>query len=200
MNLLVDIQSKLREGKGAGYAHWASVFNLKQMAKTLNYLTEHKLLDDADLAEKFSDVTARYEDLSARIRAAERRMKEISLLKTHIVSYAKTREVYAAYRRAGYSKKFRAEHENEILLHQAAKQFFDESGLKKLPPVKELQAEYAGLLAEKKSAYAGYRQAREERRDLLIVKANVDRILEKGEPSSCKEASRRDAQPDPERS
>ena len=127
-------------------------------------------------------------------------MKEIALLKTHIVSYAKTREVYAAYRRAGYSKKFRAEHENEILLHQAAKKFFDESGLKKLPSVKALQKEYAGLLAEKRSAYAGYRQAREERRELLIVKANVDWILEKGESSPCKEASRRDAQPAPERS
>ena len=67
-----------------------------------------------------------------------------------------------AYRKAGYSKKFKAEHESDILLHQAAKKFFDESGLKKLPTVMSSQAEYATLLAEKKAAYADYRKARED--------------------------------------
>ena len=82
-----------------------------------------------------------------------------------------------AYRKAGYSKKFKAEHESEILLHQAAKKLFDESGLKKLPTVKGLQTEYAALLAEKKSAYADYRKARDEMKELLTVKANVDRLM-----------------------
>ena len=82
-----------------------------------------------------------------------------------------------AYRKAGYSKKFKAEHESDILLHQAAKKFFDGSGLKKLPTVKSLQAEYAALLAEKKSAYAEYRKARAEMKELLTVKANVDRLM-----------------------
>ena len=66
----------------------------------------------------------------------EKRMAEIAVLRTHIVNYAKTREVYVAYRKAGYSKKFREEHEEEILLHQAAKNAFDEMGVKKLPKVK----------------------------------------------------------------
>lgn len=48
-------------------------------------------------------------------------MAEIAVLRTHIINYAKTRETYVAYRQAGYSKKFRQEHEEEILLHQAAK-------------------------------------------------------------------------------
>ncbi len=177
VDLLVDIQAKLRDGKGAGYARWASVFNLKQMAQTLNYLTEHGLLDYADLAEKAGEATARYNSLSGKIKAAEQRMAEIAVLKTHIVNYAKTRDVYVAYRKAGYSKKFKAEHEGEILLHQAAKKFFDETGLKKLPTVKGLQAEYAALLAEKKSAYADYRKARDEMKELLTVKANVDRLM-----------------------
>ena len=82
-----------------------------------------------------------------------------------------------AYRKAGYSKKFKAEHESDILLHQASKNFFDESGLKKLPTVKSLQAEYAALLAEKKSAYAEYRKARDKMKELLTVKANVDRLM-----------------------
>ena len=78
---------------------------------------------------------------------------------------------------AGYSKKFREEHEEEILLHQAAKNAFDEMGVKKLPKVKELQTEYAKLLEEKKKTYAEYRRSREEMRELLTAKANVDRVL-----------------------
>ena len=102
---------------------------------------------------------------------------EIAVLRTHIVNYAKTREVYVAYRKAGYSKKFREEHEEEILLHQAAKNAFDEMGVKKLPKVKELQTEYVKLLEEKKKTYAEYRRSREEMRELLTAKANVDRVL-----------------------
>ena len=89
----------------------------------------------------------------------------------------KTREVYVAYRKAGYSKKFLEEHEEEILLHQAAKNAFDEMGVKKLPKVKELQTEYAKLLEEKKKTYAEYRRSREEMLELLTAKANVDRVL-----------------------
>ena len=82
-----------------------------------------------------------------------------------------------AYRQAGYSKKFRQEHEEEILLHQAAKNAFDDMGVKKLPKVRELQAEYAQLLEEKKKTYAEYRRSREEMRELLAAKANVDRLM-----------------------
>ena len=86
-----------------------------------------------------------------------------------------------AYRKAGYTKKFREEHEEEILLHQAAKNAFDEMGVKKLPKVKDLQAEYAKLLEEKKKTYAEYRHSREEMRELLTAKANVDRLLKMDE-------------------
>ena len=156
---------------------WAKVFNLKQMAQTMNYLSENNLLEYAVLEEKATAVTAHHNELSAQIKAAEKRMAEIAVLRTHIVNYAKTREVYVAYRKAGYSKKFREEHEEEILLHQAAKNAFDEMGVKKLPKVKELQTEYAKLLEEKKKTYAEYRHSREEMRELLTAKANVDRVL-----------------------
>ena len=79
--------------------------------------------------------------------------------------------------KAGYSKKFLEEHEEEILLHQAAKNAFDEMGVKKLPKVKELQTEYAKLLEEKKKTYAEYRRSREEMLELLTAKANIDRVL-----------------------
>ena len=102
VNLLVDIQAKLQAGKGAGYARLAKVFNLKQMAQTLNYLSEHGLLDYADLETKTAEATARYNALSDQIKAAEKRMAEIAVLRTHIVNYAKTRDTYVAYRKAGY--------------------------------------------------------------------------------------------------
>ena len=123
----------------------------------------------------------RHNELSAQIKAAETRMAEIAVLRTHIINYVKTREVYAAYRKAGYSKKFLAEHEADILLHKAAKQAFDDLGIKKLPTVKSLQAEYATLLEGKKKDYAEYRRSREEMRELLAAKANVDRLMGYGE-------------------
>ena len=122
-------------------------------------------------------------------------MAEISVLRQHIINYAKTRDTYVAYRKAGYSKKFLSEHEADILLHKAAKQAFEDLGYgkeKKLPNVKTLQAEYAKLLEKKKKAYGEYRKAREEMKELLTAKANVDRILNyEEEPDKCKDEKQR---------
>ena len=179
--LLIDIEAKLQAGKGVGYERWAKVFNVKQMAQTYNYLREHGLLDYEELEARAAAATERYHALSAQIKAAEGRMAEIAVLKTHIANYAKTRNVYTAYRKAGYSKKYLAEHEGDILLHKAAKKAFDELGVKKLPSVKSLQEEYVKLLSEKKAAYAKYRRSRDEMRELLLHKQNVDRMLGKNE-------------------
>jgi len=189
--LLIDIQEKLAQGKGAGYANWAKKFNLKQMAQTVAYLQDHNLMDYAALTEKADAASARYHELSDQITAAETRMAEIAVLRTQIINYVKTRDTYVSYRKAGYSKKFLAEHESDIILHKAAKKHFDTLGLKKLPTVKALNAEYAALMAEKKAAYADYRRAKEEMRELLTAKANIDRIL-------GKEAQERHAQKEKE--
>ncbi|MDD3822200.1 MAG: relaxase/mobilization nuclease domain-containing protein [Sphaerochaetaceae bacterium] len=189
-NLLIDIQEKLQAGKGAGYIKWAKSFNHKQISQTMSYLSEHKLLDYGALSERTAAATARYNALSAQIKAAETRLAEIAVLKTHIANYSKTRDVYVDYRKAGYSKKFLAEHEGDILLHQAAKKAFDELGVKKLPTVKSLQTEYAALLENKKKAYAEYRAARDEMRELLTHKANVERLLGK-EQEAEKDAERK---------
>ena len=176
LQLAIDIQAKLQEGKGAGYARFASVFNLKQMAQAMNYIQEHNIEYD-ELAEKVSSATARYNALAAQIKAAEKRMGEIDVLRKHIINYSKTRDVYVAYRKSGYSKKFYAEHEAEIILHKAAKKAFDELGVSKIPTKKSLDTEYAQLLAEKKTAYGEYRQAREEMKELSIIKHNIDKLL-----------------------
>lgn len=177
VNLLVDIQAKLQAGKGAGYERWAKVFNLKQMAQTLNYLSENNLMNIEDLTAKTDAAIARVHELQVTIRETEKRMAELHALKGHIINYVKTREVYAAYRMAGYSKKFVAEHEQEIKLHQAAKEAFSALGKQKIPKVKEIQAEYDALREKKKQAYAAYHQAQDEMRQLLTVRANVERIL-----------------------
>ena len=177
VNLLVDIQAKLQAGKGAGYERWAKVFNLKQMAQTLNYLSENNLMNIEDLTAKTDAAIARVHELQITIRETEKRMAELHTLKGHIINYVKTREVYAAYRMAGYSKKFVAEHEQEIKLHQAAKEAFSALGTQKIPKVKEIQAEYDALREKKKQAYAAYHQAQDEMRQLLTVRANVERIL-----------------------
>ena len=177
VNLLVDIQAKLQAGKGTGFERWAKVFNLKQMAQTLNYLSENNLMNIEDLTAKTDAATARVHELQVTIRETEKRMAELHALKGHIINYVKTREVYAAYRLAGYSKKFVAEHEQEIKLHRAAKEAFSALGKQKIPKVKEIRAEYDTLREKKKQAYAAYHQAQDEMRQLLTVRANVERIL-----------------------
>ena len=183
VNLLVDIQAKLQAGKGAGYAQWAKVFNLKQMAKTLNYLTEHGLLEYAALEEQTKAATDQYRQLSNQLKAIEKRMADLSDMRTQILNYIKTRDTYVAYRKAGYSKRFLAAHEGEITLHRAAKKFFDNQGLTKLPTIKQIQAEYAALQGEKKTIYPKFHEARTQMRELLTVKANVDRLLDPQERS-----------------
>ena len=176
-HLLIDIEAKLRNGKGRGYERWAKVFNLKQMAQTVNYLREHNLLNIEELQKRVAGATAHYHELSDKIKSAEARIKEINELRTQIINYAKTREVFAAYKKSGYSKTFLAEHEQEILLHKAAKKAFDDLKLQKLPTIKSLNDEFAELVRQKKSLYAEYSSARDEMRELLIHKSNVDKIL-----------------------
>lgn len=177
ISLLVDIQAKLQAGKGLGYERWAKTFNLKQMAHTLNYLSENNLLSYEALSEKAAEVSSRFHALSAQIKTAEKRMAEIAELRTHIINYSKTRDVYVAYRKEGYSKKFYEAHTADLLLHKAAKQAFNELDTKELPTVKSLNAEYAELLSTKKEAFTEYTSARSEMREVLTVKANVESIL-----------------------
>ncbi len=176
-NLIIDIGAKMAQGKTAGYEQWAKKFNVKQMSKTINFLTENKLLRYTDLEEKAAQATAVYDGLMAEIKTAEKRMAEIQVLRTHIVNYAKTRDVYTAYRKAGYSKKFFEEHRADLTLHKAAKAYFNELGLKKLPSMKDLNVEYATLLTTKKEAYKTYRDAKKEMQEVLTAKANIDSFM-----------------------
>lgn len=178
IGLLVDIDAAIRAGKGPGYERWAKVFNLKQLSQAVLYLKEHGDMSYAELEERSAAATTKFNELSAEIKDLETQMTANGELQKQIVNYAKTRAVYVDYRKAGYSRKFKEAHEADILIHQAAKKYFDELGIKKLPSVKSLREEYAGLLAQKRTAYAAYKRAREDMKELYNVKSNVEHLLE----------------------
>ena len=188
--MLVDIQAKLAEGKSMGYARWAKRYNLKEMSKTLIFLQEHKIGSIKEMQERVDAATARYHELGDSIKAAEARMTEIAVLRTHIVNYARTRPVYDAYRKAGYSKRFLEAHREEITLHKAAKAAFDEAGLKKLPKTKDLSIEYAELLKKKKEAYPDYRKAQDEMQELMKAQKNVEMFFAEEKDTAEKEPTR----------
>ena len=186
----MDIQAKLSEGKSEGYARWAKKYNLKEMSKTLIFLQEHKIGSTDELNERAAAATEKYHQLGDSIKASENRLAEIAVLKAHITNYAKTRPVYDAYRKTGYSKRFLETHRTEITLHKAAKAAFDEANLKKLPKVKELDTEYSKLLTEKKALYPDYRKAKEEMQELLRAKRNVELFFAEEKSSTEKTKSR----------
>lgn len=175
--LLFDIE-RLEKERGAGYARWATVYNLKQMAKAKLLTRDHNIESLAELHTLASDKSRKCDALLSSIRASETRLAEIATLKKHIINYSKTRGTYEAYRKAGYSKKFFEAHREEITLHKAAKQAFNELGVKKIPRMKDLNAEYAELLAGKKQAYAEYRRLRDEAREFQIAEKNISSLFE----------------------
>lgn len=178
-NLLIDIQWKMRQARSPGYERWASVFNLKEMAKTVSYLQEHGLMAYADLESACDAAVRKYHEFADRTKANSERMKEISELQKHIGTYGKTREIYAQYRRLPPKKQeeFYAQHASAIISCEAAKRYFDGLGLKKLPSVQSLKQEYATLLAENKRLYPDQKKAKAEMMELLTVKHNTSRIL-----------------------
>lgn len=179
-DMLLDIQNIISKGKGLGYERWAKVHNIKQISQTLTYLRDHDTRDMDELTKRASDSTTRFAELSQTIKDAEKRMAEIAVLKTHIINYSKTKDVYVAYRKAGYSKQFFEAHREEILLHKAAKEAFGqlEAGV---PKIKNLNQEYSELLKQKKDAYTEYRRIKEENKELQMAKHNLERFLNQQE-------------------
>ena len=186
INLLVDIQAKLQAGKGPGYERWAKVFNLKQMAQTINFLTENNITDYETLVEKTKAATDRYHELSQQIKDLEKRMAEITELKKHIINYAKTKEIYTAYRESGFSGRFYEANTEDILLHQSAKQAFSLLSAKQIPAMKNLQLEYRKCSSAKKSLSADYRSMKSIMKQSVIIKNNVDLIMGASYPEDKK--------------
>lgn len=183
---IIDIQAKLAAGRGEGYRRWATVENLKRMAKTKLYMDEHGVSYE-QMLERKAELSAKEKELTAKIAAAQNRLAEVNVLKNHIINYAKTKDVYVAYRKSGYSKKYLDEYESDIVIHRSAKNAFDELGVKKLPTIKSLQVEFAERLNEKKAAYAELKKVRDELRDLAVHTANYEELRDLEEREKRKE-------------
>ncbi|MCD7744546.1 MAG: relaxase/mobilization nuclease domain-containing protein [Lachnospiraceae bacterium] len=179
LQLLIDIQEKMEQGKGrwtssgrpfsadrsgaeTGYARWAKTFNLKQMAEAVCFIKEQGVDTFEELSEKTEAAVTRFSELSDSIKASESRLAEIIALKKHIINYSRTKDVYTAYRKAGYSKKFLEEHREEIALHKAAKAAFD-----------QLDANKASSRSQKGTAKKKIPSIRNTHRFLLIRKRHM---------------------------
>ncbi len=176
-HLLVDIQTKMAEGKTAGYERWAKKFNRKEAARTVCLLKEKGIDSYEDLVALTDKLSSRFSELSDEIKSAEKQMVEKKALLTHMDNYYKTRQVYVEYRKAGYSKKFFEEHRDAITIHKAAKEHFDKLGITKLPSRKSLSEEYHELYQQKRKNYAEYNQIKKDMKEYLIAKQTVENIL-----------------------
>ena len=186
LSFLIDVRAKMQAGKGAGYARWAKVFNLKQMAKAMMFMEEHGIKSYAELKEKADGISEKCDALLEFVKADEARMWEVSVLRKHLINNAKAKDVFAAYKASGYNREFYEAHRDTLALRSAAKKAFDaykkENGSdKKLPRISELNEEYAMLLERKKSSYAEYRKTKSEMQDWLVAQKIVQEILKEDE-------------------
>ena len=190
LDMLLDIQKIIAKGKGSGYERWAKVHNVKKMAQTLLFLEQHDMRDYDKLAEKAREASAKFGEISERHKQIEARMKEISSLKEQILNYAKTKDVYVAYRKSGYSKKFFEENREAITLHKASIDCFKKIR-GPIPKIKDLNAEYNELIKEKKKTYAEYKQARQDLKDYQTAKYNVDQFLKQEQTDMSEQKKKR---------
>ena len=177
IQLAVDFESAVHSGKGPGFEKWAKLFNMKQGSKAVAYLQEHGLTSYADLEALNDELTHKSNTLRKEVRLMDDAIQENAITQKQIQKYAQTRKVYDGYIRAGYSKKYLEEHEKDILIHKAAKKYFDDKGMDIIPKTKDLKAEHIALVKKRTAINSEYRKAKAEKEELSIVKANIDAIL-----------------------
>ena len=181
LSFLVDIEKKMREGKGKGYENWARKFNLKQRAKVLLFLEEHGISSFEELVRKTDSMDAEIEELNSRVKERNQKMADNKELQNAIITYSKTSDIYTAYKKSGYSKKFLAEHEKEIRAHQDAKSVFEKVPGGKIPKLADLRREYGELIEANRPDFQQYVQLRKERKDYLIARKNLELLLSREE-------------------
>ena len=178
ISLIGDIQERIKLIDSKGYEYKAKLRILKEAAKTLNYLTENNLLQYADLERKVTDIHSSYERTGADLKKVETRLREVQPLIKNITNYQKLKPVYDAYMRAKDKPAFRAAHEAELVIFEAAKStLLAMQGEEKLPSLKSLQAEQQRLLEEQEHLYAERARLKKEAKQIDTMKANVDDFL-----------------------
>lgn len=177
VSLLIDIENSIKAQQSAGYEHWAKIHNLKQAARTMNFLTEHKIEQYTQLTTRIAEITTASEQVAEYIKSVEKRLSSMAVLIKNVSTYQKTRPVYVASHKFGNPAKYRMEHESALILHEAAAKALKVAGITKLPDVAALQAEYAKLQAQKEALYADYRKLNNQVKEYQVIKKNIDSIL-----------------------
>ena len=179
VNLLIDIENSIKAQQSRGYEQWAKIHNLKQAAKTMNFLTENKIEQYADLLTRIEEIATASEQAGDSLKEAEKRLSDMALLIKNVTTYQKTKPLYEAYRKARNKEKYRAEHERGIILHEAAAKALKAALIGgKLPSVPALPAEYEKLQGQKESLYADYVKLKKQVQEYDIIKRNIDSILQ----------------------
>ena len=177
VSLLIDIENSIKAAQSRGYEQWAKIHNLKQAAKTMNFLTEHKIEQYADLVSRIEEVAAASEQVANSLKAVEKRLADMAVLMKHVATYQKTKPVYDAYRRAKKKEQFRAGQEDKLILHEAAAKALKAAGISKLPNLAELQEEYGKLQAQKEVLSADYGKLKKQVKEYDVIRQNIDSIL-----------------------
>ena len=170
---LVDIQAKLKQGKGIGYERWAKKYNLKAMAQTLILLQENGLLNEDALDQRIAELDTKFHESLTVVKDLEGRMKFNKELRYHVAAYASTKGIVQQFNTAKRPAAFEEQHRAELTAYRAATAYFKANNITKLPSPKKLEAEYAQLASEKAKFYEQYKEAKEELLKLKTAKQNV---------------------------
>ena len=177
ISLRIDLENNIKAQQSAGYEKWAKLHNLKQAAMTLNFLTEHGIDTYPDLTIKVAEITAARDETAAALKTVEHRLADMAVLIKNVTTYKHLRPVALEYRNAKDKAKFRREHESTLILYEAAAKALKEQGVKKLPDLYALKAEYKRLAEENERLYERYSEAKKQMQEYGIIKQNVDGIL-----------------------
>ena len=176
--LIGDIQARIRLIDSKGYEHKAKLTILKEAARTLNYLTENNLLQYADLEKKVEDVHSSYDRTGKELKGVEARLREVQPLIKNISNYQRLKPVYDAFQKAKDKPGFKAKHEAELVIFEAARStLLAMQGDEKLPSLKTLQAEQQRLLEEQQRLYDERVKLKKEVKQIETIKSNVDTFL-----------------------
>ena len=170
---LVDIQAKLKQGKGIGYERWAKKHNLKAMAQTLILLQEKGLLNEDALDQRIAELDTKFHESLAVVKDLEGRMKANKELRYHVAAYTSTKNIAQQLKAAKQPTAFEEQHRAKLTAYRAATAYFKANNITKLPSPKKLEAEYAQLASEKAKFYEQYKEAKEELLKLQTAKQNV---------------------------
>ena len=181
VSLIIDIENNIKAQKSKGFEHWAKINNLKEAAKTLNYLTENNLLQYSDLESKVSELRAAFSKNTTDLKAVEGRLKEIQPLIKNLDNYRKLKPVWDEFSGIKNKLAFREKHRAELIIFESSRKALKEHyGEKKWDDLKSLQSERDRLTAEQTTLYAERDRLKKQTKDIETVKRNVDRILGNG--------------------